>query len=83
MLKRINVHLDTDTLEQLDKLNKKLAADDSLGWGRYSTTRADLIRYAIGHTFGVKIPNIHYCYHVIDKLTKKIAGEGKKKKSTR
>lgn len=50
-MKRINVHLNESTIQELDKLSAKLKEGEY--WRTSYFNRADLIRYAIGKTFGL------------------------------
>jgi len=73
-MKRVNVHLDSDTPENLDKILKKIS-DDS-GYRYREAKRADLIRFAIGEVFGFKTS---YAYRLREDLEKlKIIKKAKK-----
>ena len=56
-MKRINMHLENDTVVKLDKIVEKIRQKSS--WSYRSITRADLIRLAISELFKIKYPYIH------------------------
>ena len=55
-MKRVNIHFSDEQLEALDKILSKINKGSS--WR--TVVRADLIRYALEHTYKIHSPNIHY-----------------------
>lgn len=78
LLKRVNVHLDEQTIPELKGLIKKIQGKEP--WGFYGLTASDLIRLAIKDCYGIGSGFTH-CYDInglrerIRKAVKKSGGK--------
>lgn len=53
-MKRYNIHLDPEWMKALDEICEKIAGYDTGSYCFWGISRAELIRFAVGHCFGLE-----------------------------
>lgn len=81
-MKRYNIHLSKEWIEELDKIGEEATKALPNEWYYGKITRSDLIRVAIGDYYGLGRAYTHRWYGDLVKVLKKIRNNRAREKHT-